>query len=370
MRGGIYIHIPFCSYKCPYCDFFSVAGKENYIRDYIKAVLKEAQLREGQLSKPETLYLGGGTPSLLSPEYIEFLLEGLDNILDLSEVSEITLEANPESLSYQKLKGFRKAGVNRLSIGVQSFTEKGLSVLGRKHTAEDSARAFLMARDAGFENINLDLIWGWHGQTRENLLTDLQKVRELSPEHLSAYLLTYYSTTEMGKALKNGLLKPTDEDKIAELYDTLCTELRGEGLVHYEISNWAREGRECIHNLLYWSMEPFLGLGSGAWGMVDGVRYGNIKNIERYIELISRGDLPEYTRAPVEEEERIMLGLRTSKGIEKYNVRIPEHLRDFFERVENRIRIKEEMWLLSNEIISEVLVYNSNLNKSAEVCNG
>ncbi len=370
MKGGIYIHIPFCYYRCPYCDFFSVVGKEDYIRDYLKSILKEADLRREQLIKPETLYLGGGTPSLLSPEDIEFILERLDKTLDLSEVSEITLEANPESLSYQKLKGFAKAGVNRLSIGVQSFTEKGIEVLGRKHTPEDSARAFLMARDAGFENINLDLIWGWHGQEREDLLTDLQKVRELSPEHLSAYLLTYHSTTEMGRAIKNGLLKPTGEEKVAEFYQTLCTELRGEGLFHYEISNWATEGKECLHNLLYWSMEPFLGLGSGAWGMVDGVRYGNIKSIERYIELISRGDLPEYTRAPVEEEERIMLGLRTSKGIEKDRIRIPKHLKDFFERVENRIRIKEEMWLLSNEIISEVLVYNSNLNKSAEVCNG
>ncbi len=370
MSEGIYIHIPFCTYKCPYCDFFSVSGKEDRAGDYLRAILREAYLRKCTVGRPKTLYLGGGTPSLFPPGAIEALLEGLEKSFDLSEVSEITLEANPESLSYKKLKGFRKAGINRLSIGVQSFTEKGLEVLGRRHTPEDSVRAFFMARDAGFENINLDLIWGWHGQKEKDLLTDLERVKELSCEHVSAYLLTYHSTTEMGRALEKGIIKSQEEENIAQFYGIICDELRRAGYNHYEISNWAVEGRECSHNLLYWSLKPFLGLGSGAWGMVDGMRYGNVKSVERYIDLISGGRLPEYSREPVEEEERIMLGLRTSEGVEKGCVRIPEHLEDFFEEVEDRIRIRERMWILSNEIISEVLVYNSNLNKSMEVCNG
>jgi len=371
VKSGIYIHIPFCTYKCPYCDFYSLTETAVSKKEYTELITKEAELRNGQIPPPETLYFGGGTPSLLEPQDIERIMESLDRNLDLSSVKEVTLEANPESLSSKKLRGFREAGVNRLSIGVQSFSLKGLKTLGRKHSPDDSIRAFLMAREEGFENINIDLIWGWEEQRKEDLLHDLERTLELRPEHVSLYLLTYHPGTPMGELYKKGKVREADEERISDFYRTMGELLRNSGYKHYEVSNWSLEGRECRHNILYWERKPFLGLGAGAWGFVNGFRYANVMNLEKYGEMVKKGLLPEARRlhlSPEESfEERVMLGLRLSKGLPEVIVRIPPHLEEFFERKEGRVAIREEFLILSNELITEVLVYNSPLNNLTEV---
>jgi oxygen-independent coproporphyrinogen-3 oxidase len=350
---GIYVHIPFCDYKCPYCDFFSLSHRPIGEDEYVELLIKEAELRAG-LKKPSTLYLGGGTPSLLHPKILERLLEGLDKVFDLSLTREITIEANPETLTPEKLKGYLSLGINRLSIGVQSFLEKGLLSLGRKHGPWEAIRAYSFARDAGFENINLDIIWGWHPQREEDLLEDIETATSLDPEHLSFYLLTKYG---------DGSPERTGEDRVASLYKLLTERLRDSGYIHYEISNWAKEGKECKHNLLYWNRLPYIGLGVSSSGFDGRVRYTNARNIEEYRKKVEGRTLPEAFSETIGEEEamreRLILGLRLLEGIPSEGVKIPNHLFEFMQTSGGRLSIKEEYMILSNEIISELLVYNS-----------
>ena len=365
MNSGIYIHIPFCTYRCPYCDFFSLTGKESFREKYVNLLVKEAKLRSEGFGRPSTIYLGGGTPSLLEPTLLDRLLTSLDKTFDLSEVCEITIEANPETLDLEKLKGYRDIGVNRISIGVQSFSRKGLRVLGRLHSRGDSLRSIEMARTAGFENINIDLIWGWEGQSLQLLKDDLSMVREIDPVHVSFYLLTLHPHSE---------LKCVDEDEVSLLYSFICEELADMRYTHYEISNWAKPGFECFHNLIYWRRLPFIGLGTSAWGFTGGVRYQNLRNLRLYEDFIQKGKVPterEEIIGPDEElEERIFLGLRTMEGVDEGLLKVPEHLWNFLRKEGGRIVIKEEFMILSNEIISQLLVYNSFLSKSSEVCHG
>ena len=374
MRTGIYIHIPYCTYKCPYCDFFSVTKSSVSPQEYTELISAEADLRKDQISRPRTIYFGGGTPSLLEPHQLDHLLSTMEQTFDLSSVEEITLEANPETLSLQKLTGYRKLGINRISIGVQSFDPKGLKVLGRKHSPEDCQRACLLAREAGFENINIDLIWGWPGQSEDDLLEDLQTAVDLSPDHLSLYLLTFHRGTPFGDMLREGKIHEVAEEKVARMYRLICDFMKEAGYMHYEISNWCLDGKECRHNLLYWEMNPFLGLGAGAWGFAGGVRYANAMSLEKYSDMLRSGELPEFKRFALSEdellEERIMLGLRLSKGVDERILRIPEHLKGFFRHKKGKVAIREEYMILSNELISEVLVYNSLLNNLTEVKDG
>ncbi len=374
MRKGIYIHIPFCSYKCPYCDFYSVTDVSFSTQDYTGLIAKEAELRGYTLSRPNTIYFGGGTPSLMDPDHLEGLMIILDRFFDLSCAEEITLEANPETVTTQKLKGYRKLGINRISIGVQSFNPRGLKALGRHHSPDECRSAYLRAREAGFDNINIDLIWGWPGQRDDELLEDLHTAIELRPDHISLYLLTYHQGTPFGDMLREGKCMEIPEESVERMYKIICGVMKEAGYMHYEISNWCLEGKECRHNLLYWEMDPFLGLGAGAWGFVSSARYGNVRNLQRYREMLMSGKVPEYKRLTLSEddifEEKIMLGLRTSRGVDEKIIKIPEHLEVFFRHEGGKIAIREEYMILSNELISEVLVYNSLLNNLTEVKDG
>ena len=301
-------------------------------------------------------------------------MEGIGEVFDLLEIKEVTVECNPETYRYGEFKELLKTGVNRLSLGVQSFSERGLSVLGRRHSVEDSVRAYQSAREAGFENVNIDLIYAFPGQRAEDIELELERIGELNPDHVSAYMLTPYENTPMGMRILGGELKAPEEEALGEIYDRLWKGLKGLGYERYEVSNWARGGKECRHNLLYWTMEEFLGLGVSAWGFFGGRRYGNTRNIMSYIRAVSEGRRPIESEVLLSEEdlfeEELMLRLRLKWGLGKEDIElIPEHLRVFFEVKDGRLGIREEYMLLSNEIITEVLLYNSDRN-SAEVRNG
>ncbi len=361
---GVYVHIPFCSYKCPYCDFMSVTTSPIGHEEYLELLIRELNLYRQFRTNIETLYLGGGTPTLLDIQLIARFLEALDRVLGLGSLKEFTVEANPETVNYRKLKELKALGVNRLSIGVQSFLGKGLALLGRKHSVEDSIRAFQCAREAGFDNINIDLIYAYPSQREEDMEKELEVIGRLKPDHVSAYMLTPYEGTPLGIEVSKGSVILPDEEELVKIYNRLWTGLKEMGYRRYEISNWSVEGMECKHNLLYWNMKEFLGLGVSAWGYIHPERYGNTKNLFRYREAVVSGQRPIERREILSEreafKESLILKLRLKKGLRGEDRKlIPAHLMQFFEESLEGMGIKEEYMLLANEIICEVLMYNS-----------
>ncbi len=326
---GLYIHIPFCRRVCPYCDFNVYARQESLIPAYLQAVQRELEFWAQRVGRGplETIYLGGGTPSLLSPEQVAELLEAVARTFQLLHDVEVTLEANPETLDRDKLVGYRLAGVNRLSIGVQTLAPHGLKVLGRAHRPETPEQAYRLARDAGFTNVNLDLIYGWPGQTRADWLRDLETVLVWQPEHCSLYALTIEPGTPYERGVQRGVLRPLDEDAVAERAELAMDLLAAHGYQHYEISNWAREPRfRSRHNQIYWRNGWYVGAGAGAHGYLAGVRTVNERLPARYIALLERGESPvveeQTIDAHTELVETMILGVRlVADGISAAAVR-------------------------------------------------
>ncbi len=360
MVKGLYVHIPFCSKRCPYCDFYSLVESPVSPEEYVDILLKEADLYRDTPTRLETLYLGGGTPSRLRPEDLSRIVEGLSRVFDLSSVEEVTVECNPEDYGKEEFRKLRDAGFTRVSLGVQSFTEKGLSVLGRTHTPQRAIEAVLSAMSSDL-SVNVDLIYGYPGQEPGDLEADLKVIEYLRPDHVSAYLLTPYEGTPLGSKILTGELKAPDEDRIRDLHDLLWRRLKDIGYVRYEISNWAKPGKECKHNFLYWTMEEFVGLGVSAWGFLESVRYGNVRNIKAYVDSVLSGRRPVGVSVKLSEEDKfeewIMLRLRLRTGIPENLV--PDHMREFFEPAEEGLAIKEEFMILANEITADLMVYNS-----------
>ena len=369
MVKGVYIHIPFCSYKCPYCDFLSLTNSPITPKAYLELLKKEISLYKDIPAKLETVYFGGGTPTLLRPDELALILEELDKVFGLSSVKEITVECNPETYREREFKEIKRLGVNRVSVGAQSFTEKGLKALGRKHGVKDIYECVESAVGSGIENVNVDLIFGWSGQTLEDVEADLRTLSELPVKHVSWYLLTPYEGTPLGEEILRGKVGLPSEEEIVKIHDLITEGLRELGFKRYELSNWARVGYECKHNLLYWKLEEFLGFGVSAWGFVNDERYGNTRSILKYEKLLRDGLAPVEQKVKLDEvekeKERIMLGLRLTEGLPReYEKFIPEHLREFF-YIGDRIRIKEEHFLISNELIAEVLrKFEKNLIRS------
>lgn len=284
--AGIYIHIPFCLRKCFYCDFYSVASDAGYVRKgYTRALLKEIGFygaKYGKELKADTVFFGGGTPSLMEPELMEKILRSLRKNFFIAQGSEITIECNPATLTEEKLEGYRRIGVNRLSIGAQSFDDDILKKLGRVHKAEDIFKTVEMARKAGFDNISLDLMFAVPGQTMAKWRDSLKKTLKLRPEHISFYSLEISDGTVFGKLFKEGKLKETPVERDRRMYQA-ALDMTGEaGYNHYEISNCALSGRECRHNLKYWNLSEYLGLGAAAHSYIKNVRYSNIDNLRQY----------------------------------------------------------------------------------------
>ncbi len=366
---GLYVHIPFCVRKCNYCDFCSYSDRiDGKLSPYITALLDEAKgYARREKIKIYTLYFGGGTPSLLPPAELERILSGLDLIFDFSSLSELTVEANPDTFDTQKMREYKTLGVNRVSLGVQSIHENELKKLGRIHSASCAVEAYKHLRRAGFDNVNLDLMYGIPEQTESSFSATLDAVIDLDPEHISAYGLIIEDGTPFYK--ERDTLALPDEDTECCMYYTAAEKLSRAGYRHYEISNYAKTGRESKHNLKYWHADEYIGLGVSAYSYFDGKRYGNAPSLDSYLLKKWATDF-EVLKPEDRMYEYAMMRLRLSEGIDlsDYKARFDidflsgrESIIDRFSSMglmslaENRLSLSERGFYLSNTILAEIL---------------
>ncbi|MBI9090864.1 MAG: radical SAM family heme chaperone HemW [Desulfobacterium sp.] len=322
INTALYIHVPFCIKKCPYCDFYSVA-KLSLKERFVDALLTEISLREdcAGASAIDTIYFGGGTPSLLTPREIERILSRIRDHFNLATDCEITLEVNPGTVGPGYFEEIRRFGVNRLNMGVQSLCDEKLGFMERIHSAEVAGQALHAARRAGFDKLGFDLIYGLPGETETAWRKDLDKALKFHPEHLSCYMLTYEPGTPMHKALEAGRISPLRDETTAALFKFTSTHLAAHGYLHYEISNFAAgPAHRSRHNRKYWNLVPYLGFGPSAHSFGRGTRSWNHADVRRYGDDLDQGVLPvaETEILTLEQvlTERVMLGLRTSDGID------------------------------------------------------
>ena len=371
---GVYIHIPFCRSKCDYCDFYSLAGREERMDDYLRALI--AHIREtGPLARGyqvDSIYFGGGTPSFFGDKRLRAVLAEVDKRFDVARDTEVTVECNPDSVDEKMLARLRRAGVNRISLGVQSACDAQLAALHRPHTFEQAKQAVAAARAAKIKNLSLDLIYGLPGQDLDSWQDTLEQALGLSPEHLSCYGLKVESGTPLDARVQRGEVLP-DDDAQADMYLWMVDRLAQAGYKQYEISNFARSGFQSRHNLKYWMGRPYVGFGPGAHSDFGGRRYSFVRNLDAYIDgvlgggkVIDQSDLiPHRERGG----EYLMLRLRTTRGIEEW-----EYRREFFmnfdpiehkleeyerqgwaERHDRRWNLTPQGFLLSNQLIGDLL---------------
>ncbi len=338
-HAGIYVHIPFCIRKCPYCDFHSITDL-SLIPDFIAALIKEITLTDGRLSPFDTIYIGGGTPSTLEPSMIGRIVDAIHRRCTVLPGAEITLEANPGAVDLAGMKAFRSAGVNRINIGVQSFQEENLGFLGRIHSSEEARRAMKWARKAGFDNLGIDLIHGLPNQTKRAWIEDLNEATIRGPEHLSCYMLTYESGVPLDRDRLMGTFHPLPESTSAELFTTTMEYLEARGYAQYEISNFARTpGHRSRHNQKYWTHAPYLGFGPSAHAFIPPERRWNRSGVEEYIRCLRAGETPVKEREILTREqqmiETIFLGLRGTDGIrmDRFEERFRVNFRGMFDPV-------------------------------------
>jgi oxygen-independent coproporphyrinogen III oxidase len=341
---GLYIHIPFCRTKCGYCNFYSVTSLSS-IPDFLEALWKEMEMVLGEFGPFDTVYIGGGTPSVLSLNEMENLLERIQRNFVLLSDLEMTVEVNPADLDLSLLRGFRSLGVNRLNIGIQSFDQKILNFLGRRHSSIEAISAIETARKAGFENIGLDLIYGVPGQDIKSWLNTLLQALAFDPEHLSCYQLTLESKTPLGKRYEQGEFSLPGEELEHEFFIRTAESLEAAGYIHYEVSNFARDiALISRHNQKYWDHTPYLGLGPAAHSFSGYRRWWNHRSVERYITDAKAGKKPiEGAETLTTEQlrlEALFLGLRTKKGVclkkfvEQYGCDLAVEKREVLDRLQ------------------------------------
>ena len=321
--AGIYIHIPFCKSRCRYCDFFSTTALEKQ-QQYVDALLREWGTRQHELQEPvHTIYIGGGTPSTLVCEDLRriILQVATGNNIVRHNSMEITIEANPGDITTEKVQAWREMGINRLSIGVQSLNDTLLQLIGRRHNATQVRQAIKIAQAGGFDNISIDLMYALPSQTMEQWKKDVEEVLQWNIQHLSCYGLIYEEGTTLTQMLERGEIEMVDEEVEMAMYDYLVGELSRHGYLHYEVSNFAREGFESKHNSSYWNNTAYLGLGAGAHSY-DGKhqRSWNVSDLDTYINQAISGQWQRETELLTDEDhllEQVMLGLRTKQGVNK-----------------------------------------------------
>ena len=318
--AGIYVHIPFCIKKCPYCNFYSITD-QSLKQPFIEALIQEMQMASSPSLLFDTLYFGGGTPSVLRPENIGRIIENAYGLFNISTDSEVTIEVNPGTVTSEQLPEYKNIGINRINIGAQSFNDEILDFLGRIHSSNDAELTIRGARKAGFDNIGIDLIYGIPGQTKEMWLSDLHRAVEFKPEHLSCYMLTYEKGTPLDIERRQGKVKPVADSLSADLFETTMEYLSAHGYVQYEISNFAKNAsRISRHNMKYWSFSPYLGFGPSAHSFTGHQRYWNCRSVKKYMENIKQGRLPVEEKEILSKEQRMMemvyLGLRKTDGID------------------------------------------------------
>jgi len=316
---GLYVHVPFCKTKCPYCDFYSTTSR-SAVKEWLSAVQKEALLYAKQFADFNTLYLGGGTPTSLSDLELTLLIESLRKHFSFSRDTEVTLEANPDDITHQRLAYFHDLGINRISLGLQSLHDNELKYLGRRNNAKQNQRALQYVRSIPSLNLAVDLIYAFQGQTRTSWLKTLETVLEFHPEHLSCYQLTLEENTPFGRMEREGQIRPLSEDEQSDFFLTTSEFLEASGYIHYEISNFARSPEHLSrHNTKYWRHIPYLGLGPGAHSFQAGIRWWNLKSVELYCQALAGGQTPMAGSESLSQEqltlESLYLGLRTKDGI-------------------------------------------------------
>jgi oxygen-independent coproporphyrinogen-3 oxidase len=315
--AAAYVHVPFCARVCPYCDFAVVEGHDDQAARYVAALQTEIDM-EPEWRPLDAVNLGGGTPSRLRADLLGSIVEGLRRRFGLNTGAEVSLEVNPEDWNDRLAEGLQTAGFNRVSFGAQSFDPDVLQALGRAHTPREAAQAVPVARRAGFRSINLDLIFGLPGETADSWRRTIERALELEPEHLSLYALTVERGTALSRSIAAGAPGP-DPDRQADAYETARGLLRSAGLVHYEVSNWARPDHACIYNLITWAQGEYVAFGTGAHDHRDGVRRRNIRRLDAYLAAVERGARPRQGAERLggweREQERLLLGLRRVAGV-------------------------------------------------------
>ena len=361
--SGLYIHIPFCGSRCPYCDFSFVVRKDHLAERYVNALLKEFRTRTaGNRPQYDTIFFGGGTPSEIDPLFLNGILAEVQSVADLSSRIEITAEANPEDRDH--FYPIRESGVNRLSLGVQALDNESLKALGRRHSKESALAAYDSARRAGFDNINIDLIFGAPDQSLLDWENTLDRAIELDPEHFSVYGLTIERDTAFDRRRKKGQLPLPAEGVQADMYEAAVERLGESDYIQYEISNFSKPGKACRHNIACWERQPYLGIGLSAHSFLNGCRTWNHRDLMAYIEKV------ESTCLAIEEEEiisdeseqleQIMLGLRRPDGIPEELTRHATKLDDLLEsrlieRTNGRIRLTPPGLLLADLVCAELV---------------
>ena len=381
MSFGVYVHIPYCIKKCPYCDFNSYGvGKRIPEREYTDSLLRELDFYGESIEKfpLNSIFFGGGTPSLFSPESIGKIISRILEAASPSDRLEVSLEVNPKTADLEKLSGFRDVGVNRVSVGVQSFSERKLKLLGRINSPDDSRRVLEDIIKAGFDNFNLDLMFGVSFETLEEWKADLERALEFGPTHISAYCLTIEDDTDFGALYSQGKLPLPDEDILTEMLTLTGDFLEEAGYKQYEISNFAKPANECRHNLLYWRGEDYLGLGAGAHSHFDkvekfhwGVRWANLKNPDHYMKTVLGGKKPlaftEFLSRDEAIEDKVLMGLRLVDGMNLnsfgerfggglYSERMSTLLKEgFLDLSDDSLHLTKKGIPVSNDVILRVL---------------
>lgn len=377
---GLYIHIPFCQHICPYCDFNTYAGQGSLIPRYVDALLTDIARQGEQFGRRrvQSIFIGGGTPSLLEAEQIGRVIDRAKRSFSVEPGGEITLEANPNSVDEAYFAALRATGVNRLSIGVQTLHRRGLRALGRQHEGEDAQRALQAARAAGFDNLSLDLIFGWPGQTRDDWRRDLETILgwDDRPDHLSLYSLIVEPGTPMADAVARGILQVLDDDTTADLYEDAIAVLDQAGWIHYEVANWTRDPEmESVHNRLYWRNGEYAAIGAGAYGTIGSTRFMNHLLPLTYIHAIEAAEPPYSNTEALSPEtqigETMMLGLRLlNEGVsdraflerhgvslnDQFGTQIAELARlGLLERSETGVKLTHRGLMIANDVCARFI---------------
>lgn len=370
--AGLYVHIPFCSSRCSYCDFATGLYKQELAERYVRALVADIRASRYFGDIVDTIYFGGGTPSLLAPSQLELILATLHDCFKIDSQSEITLEINPGSVNEEKLRAFRHLGVNRASFGAQTFDDAELAKLGRSHTTADTLKTFADLRSVGFENVSFDLIAGLPGQTLAGWQRNISQALDLRPEHLSFYLLEVHSGTPLADHIRRGIQPEPDDDLAGVMYQWMLEQAANAGYEHYEISNLCRPGFHSRHNVKYWTADPYYGFGCSAHSY-DGAarRWSNHRDVSKYVNVIDSGESPvvdeqQLSQADVR-AEAVFLGMRLMQGVdmrafrESFGVDLrDEHAEDLdrfckaglLELEGDLIRLTRTGALLSNEVFA------------------
>lgn len=370
---GLYVHIPFCVKKCKYCDFNSYKLIESEKKRFLSDLKNEMALYKNKDRKINSIFFGGGTPSILENEDMKMIIEEIYENFSIDENAEISMECNPGTLNEDKLKFMKSIGINRLSIGLQAVQEDLLSFIGRIHNYQEFEKNYIEARKVGFENINIDLMYNLPNQTIEDWKETLHTVADLNPDHISAYSLILEEGTKLYDMYMNKEFEMGDEDQDIEMYEYTINYLKSKGYNQYEISNYAKAGCECKHNILYWKCENYIGLGPGASGYINNIRYNNESSLDSYHDKLSKDEKPidffETLTLKDKIEEKIIMGLRMNEGIifedfdefgisfeEKYKKQLDKQIElDLIVKTDEGIKFTQKGREISNSIFLDYI---------------